>query len=217
MNGEDPLQHATKLANPPAINLSLLEFWQTHAQPGRIGLIGIRFFLANLIAKAQAPLTADGKPSRWVHTFIFQDKRDTVPWICESDIGFPQRGIFRWTPGTQENPVTKWCHQRITHARVLEADLTEEQVEAVLGRARELISQRVHFGVRGLLGTWLALRRGTLEKDSLLHARNALHCAAFVRLCLSATGIDPIGPKITARNTTPEHISRYFRTLAEWP
>jgi len=217
MNGDDTVQHAVNRPPPAAINLPLLEFWQAHAQPGRIGLLGIRFPLAALIAKAQAPLTANGEPSRWVHAFIFQDVQDTIPWIFESDIGFPPRGIFRWTPGTQENPVTKWCHQRITHTRVLEADLTEEQIQVMLTRARELVAQKIHFGLRGLLGTWFALRRGTLEKDSLLHARHALHCAAFVRLCLLAADADPIGPKVTVRNTVPEHLSTCLRTLAEWP
>jgi hypothetical protein len=217
MNGKDTFRQATKRAYPPAINLPLLEFWQAHARPGRIGLLAIRFPLATLIAKAQAPLTADGKPSRWVHAFIFQSAKDNIPWILESDIGFPRRGIFRWTPGTQENPVTKWCHHRITHARVLEADLTEDKVEAMLKRARELVAQKIHFGLRGLLGTWLALRRGTLEKDNLLHARHAFHCAAFVRLCLLAAGADPLGPKVTVRNTAPEHLSKCLRTLAEWP
>jgi len=199
-----------------AIHLPLLRFWQANARPGYVGLIGIRFPLARLIGKSQAPLTPDGTPSLWAHAFIFQKGHDDIPWIYESDIGFPRRGIFHWMPQAQENPVTKWSTTRITQACVLEAGLDEGQVEAALVRAQQLISQGIRYRVRDLLATWLAIRRGKLEKENFLHSHDGLHCGAFVRTCLAAAGGDSVGDEIAVCNTVPEVLYQRLCLVARW-
>jgi hypothetical protein len=199
------------------VNPELLEFWQAHARPGHIGLVGIRFFLARLVEKGQARLTADGQPSEWAHAFLFQPPRDGIPWIYESDMGFMQYGLFRWAPRAQENSVVKWSGHRILRACVLDAGLSEGQVEAALSEARELISRGTKYRLREMLGTWIALERGHLEKETLFHTRNALHCGAFVRACLLVAGVDPFGRGIAVSNTAPELLYQKLPVIARWP
>ncbi|MFH1010575.1 MAG: hypothetical protein V1784_05010 [bacterium] len=200
-----------------SVHPALLQFWQTHAQPGRVGLIGIRFFLARLVEKGQARLTADRSASKWAHAFIFQQSRDGIPWIYESDMGFMQYGLFRWAPGAQENSILKWSGPRILRACVLDAGLNERQVEKALEHARELIRHGTKYRLRELLGTWIAMRRGHLERESFLHAGTALHCGAFVRACLLAADVDPFGPNIAVSNTAPELLCQKLRPIAYWP
>jgi hypothetical protein len=198
------------------VNPELLEFWRAYAQPGQVGLVGIRFCLARLVEKGQARLTADGQPSEWAHAFLFQSPRDGVPWIYESDTGFMVHGLFRWVPRAQENSVVRWSGHRMVRACVLDAGLSEGQVEATLARARELISRGTKYRLREMLGTWIALERGHLEKESLFHTRNALHCGAFVRACLLAAGVDPFGPGIAVSNTAPELLYQKLPVIARW-
>lgn len=198
------------------VHPSLLRFWQAHAQPGSVGLIGIRFLPVRIIEKGQAPLTTDGQNSRWVHAFIFQRERDGIPWIYESDVGIPRRGFIHWTPGAKEDPVTKWSGERITNACVLTANLNDEQVEAALRHARELISKGTRYRLRELIGTWLAIRGNRMERENVWHTRDALHCGGFVRACLLAADVEPIGPEVAMRNTAPELLYRHLQLVAEW-
>jgi hypothetical protein len=198
------------------IHPPLLNFWQTHARPGYVGLIGIRFFLARIVEKGQARLTADGAPSQWAHAFFFQHPRDGIPWIFENDMGFMQHSLFRWEPHAQENPVIKWSGERIVRACVLDAGLNESQTEEAFKRARELISRRLKYRLRELLGTWIAIRQCHMERDSFLHIKNASHCGAFVRDCLMAAGVDPFEPGIAVSNTAPELLNQKLDLIAFW-
>lgn len=200
----------------PAVHLPLLRFWQTNARPGYVGLIGIRFPLARLVEKGQAPLTPDGTPSLWAHAFIFQNERDGVPWIYENDMGFMQYGLFRWAPRAQENSIIKWSGHRILRACVLDAGLTEGQTGAALEHARELISRGMKYRLRELLGTWIAVRHGHMERASFLHSSAASHCGAYVRACLAAAAVDPFGPSIAVSNTAPELLYQKLNLIARW-
>ena len=63
------------------------EFFDTHARPGRIGLVGGAEITNRLIARAQRHLDADGTWSHWSHAFLFQGRRaDGHHWIIESDL-----------------------------------------------------------------------------------------------------------------------------------
>src|SRR3954471_13658147 len=77
------------------------EFFEKHAAPGRVGLIGGPELINRLISRAQRHLNDDHTWSRWSHAFLFQGKRhDGHHWVVESDLDIKRKHIRL---GVQEN------------------------------------------------------------------------------------------------------------------
>jgi hypothetical protein len=196
-------------------HIDVLGFWQRHARPGRIGLFHLDYAPASLINWGQKRLTADGKPSPWVHCFMFIDERNGVPWIAESDLSLPIPGLRKMVDGPQVAPVTKW-QRLIDRALIVDPQMTSEQFTRAKSQAARLAQSGLHYSLINLVGAWVAIQRGDLSHRSVFHRRRAMHCGHFVRVCLREAGIDPWGARVLDENTAPELIAREFPVIAEW-
>lgn len=203
------------MSNDDQNTQSLLDFWREHGLPGRIGLFHLDFAPAKLINWGQKRLTTDGKPSPWVHCFLFLEPRDGIPWIAESDLSIPLPGLRKPKEGPQINPVTKWS-QHVDRAAVVDAALNEVQIRQALARAEELARGGYTYGKIALVGTWIAVLRNDLTHHSFLHRERAMHCGQFARYCLRAADVDPWGKAVRDENTAPELIYQQYPVAAEW-
>ncbi len=187
-----------------------------HGQPGRVGLFHLDFAPAKLINWGQRRLTRDGKPSPWVHAFLFIESRDGAPWIAESDASVPWLGIRKPVDGPQLNSVVKWSGAHVDQAVVLDPHLTEEQYQLARARAKELLQERYFFSLTALAGTWIAILKHDMRHHSILHRAKGMHCAQFVRDVLRAAGADFLGDEVSLENTAPEYLYQRLDVVGEW-
>jgi len=209
-------------ATEGSLNPDLLSFWYEFASPGRIGLVHLDAPAARVINWAEKWVTPDGKPSWWTHVFLFTHPRSGVPWIAESDVSVPLPGFRQKISGPQENLIYKWCHPIVDRAAVADLQLSREQCDRLEAAAHALIRQRYTYRLSELAGTFLALatrdlRRRRSVRRMLREKDDSMHCAQFVRLCLSAAGCDPWGEPVRPENTVPEHYAQAFPIVAIWP
>ncbi len=198
------------------MNAALLEFWQEHGRPGRVGLFHLDFAPAKLVNWGQKRLTLDGKPSPWVHSFLFIEPRDGVPWIAESDMSLPLPGLRKPINGPQLNSVAKWSGMRVDRAAVLDPHLTNEQYERARSRAEELLHEHYFYSLTALAGTWIAILKNDLRHHSLLHRDKGMHCSQFVRTVMGAAGADFLGDEVSLENTAPEMLYQRLDIVGEW-
>jgi hypothetical protein len=199
-----------------SLNSELLEFWRIHGEPGRIGLVHLDFPPAKLINWAESWATPDGKPSPWVHCFIFLTPRDEMPWIAESDMNIPLPGFRPKADGPQENPVTKWSFSSVDQAIVLDTGIRPDQFQPIEHVAQMLHDQGYTYSVRSVLESAMALFRHDLSYRGPLHQPGSMHCGHFLRQCLALAGLDPFGPSVAAENTIPALFPTVFPTIGEW-
>jgi hypothetical protein len=191
------------------------EFFETHAQAGRIGLVGGSEPANRLIARAQRHLDADGAWSHWSHAFLFQGRRaDGHHWIIESDLDI-QRKIIRL--GVQENRVAKYTDNgAYPVVGVIDLGLTPVQEQQALAHALELVSAGTRYSLREIVGTVWALRHPKWQpKENLLGQEKAFYCSAFVRHVLDRAGVN-LAPLVSEKNTTPEHLWRLTLPHTKW-
>jgi len=169
-----------------------------------------------LINWGQKRLTKDGKPSPWVHAFMFIESRDGVPWIAESDASVPWLGASKPVDGPQINSVVKWSGASVDRAVVLESPMSEEQYRIARARAEQLTHEHYHYSLIALAGTWIAVLKNNLQHRSILHRAKGIHCGEFVRACMSAAGADFLDDHVSLENTAPELIYQQFPIVAEW-
>lgn len=204
------------MADPIIVSgLSNREFFEAHAQPGRIGLIGGTELSNKLIRRAQRHLDDENAWSNWSHAFIFQGRRaDGHHWLIESDLAIQRKHIRL---GVQENRVIKYAHdQHYNTLAVLDLGLTAEQTQRLLANALELVAAGTRYSLREIIGTAWALRHPSWQpKDNLLAQEKAFYCSAFVRHVFSATGIELVDG-IAEKNTAPEHIARTAVPHTQW-
>jgi hypothetical protein len=198
------------------INQDLLTFWLEHARPGRVGLIHLDFAPARIVNWGQKRLTRDGKPSRWVHAFMFIESRDSVPWIAESDARIPLPGFRKKVDGPQINSVKKWSGFVVDEAAVLESHLTEEQYRASRACVDELHRGNHIYSLVALVGTWVAIRKHDLRHHSILHRAKGMQCSQFVRQCIAAARRDFLDEDVSMENTAPEMVFQRLDLVAEW-
>ena len=195
--------------------LSNREFFEAHARPGRIGLVGGSEPANRLIARAQRHLDEGGAWSHWSHAFLFQGRRaDGHHWIIESDLDI-QRKIIRL--GVQENRIAKYTDDSAYPAvGVIDLGLTTEQEQSALGHALELASVGTRYSLREIVGTVWALRHPKWQpKENLLGQEKAFYCSAFVRHTLGRAGVN-LAPAVAEKNTTPEHLWRMPVPHTKW-
>jgi hypothetical protein len=186
--------------------ISTEEFWARYAKKGAVGLVGGTLWIHQAICKAQALITADRKPSLWAHAFIFTGKRpDGQEWIAESDIVVEPLRI-RIVNGAQENRIDKYYGtKKALHCAVLDFELNNQDVDKVVKKALDMVSQKILYPVSGLFGTFFAYLLGTENSRNLWNSPNALYCSAFVQQAYLAAGID-LAAKVATTNTAPDHI-----------
>lgn len=148
------------------INKKLLDFAYKNYKPGIIGLVGTKDAIGTAIREAQAPITADGKPSKWSHCFILGDlrfdrrgSRKTVtrsPYIIESDLKVDLFEV-QLRNGVQESWIGKWCKDKVQHAAVVDFGLNQNEKELLLATALQLADEQVLYPIQELLGTWWSI------------------------------------------------------------
>lgn len=191
------------------------EFFERHAAPGRIGLIGGPELINRLISRAQRHLNEAHAWSRWSHAFLFQGRRhDGHHWVVESDLDIKRKHIRL---GVQENRAAKYFDDRTnTSVAILDFGLTPEQEQRVLAGALELVSEGTRYSLREIAGTAWAMRHpGWCPRENLLAREKAFYCSAFVRHVFGRAGIDLAGG-IAEKNTAPEHIASTPLSHTRW-
>jgi hypothetical protein len=186
--------------------ISTEEFWKRYARKGAVGLAGGTLWIHRAVCEAESLVTPDGKPSLWAHAFIFTGKGpDGFDRLAESDLVVePLR--LRIVNGAQENRIDKYYStKKALHCAVLDFGLSKQDADIVVGKALDMISQKVLYPVSGLFGTLLAYLSGTEKWRNLWNTRNALYCSAFVQAAYLAAGID-LAPDVATTNTSPEHL-----------
>ena len=191
------------------------EFFETYAQPGRIGLVGGITLVDRLIRRSQRRLTDAGAYSPWSHAFLFHGKRaDGHHWVIESDLGIKRKHIRL---GVQENRVHKYHDdEAYTCAAVLDLGLNAAQEQQLLSHALEQVAAGIRYSMREILGTAWALRhpRERLLENRLAQER-AFYCSAFVRHVCSQINFD-LAAGLAVKNTTPHDIAESPLLQTRW-
>lgn len=191
------------------------EFFERHAAPGRVGLIGGPELINRLISRAQRHLNDAHEWSRWSHAFLFQGRRhDGHHWVIESDLDIKSKHIRL---GVQENRTTKYFNEATNSCvAVLDFGLTSEQEQQVLAAALELVSDGVRYSLREIAGTVWAMRHPRWQpRENLLAREKAFYCSAFVRHVFGRAGLD-LAAGIAEKNTAPEHIAATLVPHTKW-
>lgn len=194
--------------------LSSREFLERHAAPGRVGLACGTSLVDQGIRRALRRITADGEWSPWSHCMLFEGRRfDGQHWLMEADI---ELGRGHLLSGVQERRVEKyWDAKAYSSLAVLDFGLTPEQTKLVLARALDLVAQRVAYSYRGIAATWLALKRGTLDRPSRLQSLKDLFCSSFIQRSFRDVGI-VFAPGVEEAHTTPHHLEATTVPHARW-
>ncbi len=199
------------------LNPRLLDFFTENYKPGSIGMVGTKGVIGTAIREAQSAVRTDRKASLWSHCFIFGDLRldrkgqegakSKSPYLFESDLKIDLlKSQIR--NGAQENWIGKWCREEVENAAVIDFGLSNDQKDAVLATALQLVDEQVLYPIHELLGTWWAIITRKQWLPNPVDNPHAMYCSAFVRYCYKEAGKDFIGPEISVSNTTPEDIAR---------
>lgn len=183
--------------------LSNLEFFKRYAKPGCVGLFGGSSAIDRAIRRGQRELDADARPSLWSHAAVFEGARiDGRLWLIESDF---EVGKGQLRNGVQENRVEKYGDEKEwPNLAVLDFDLKEKDVEAILTAGLDLVTRRTNYDLRGIAETWLAMMRKSLAKG---REKDSTFCSALVRTLFRQAGID-LTPDVAVQHTLPEQVSR---------
>lgn len=183
------------------------EFFETHVQPGRVGLVGGVTLLEKAIKRAERHVTPAKRPSLWSHAMLFEGRRaDGQQWVIESDLEIHEKHFHL---GVQETRLAKYFkEQAYPDLAVLDFGLTERQVTQLLGEALEMVASRSIYSLTELLGTAVALRNPWFRgRKNLLARKKSMYCSGFVQYVFLKAGID-LTPGVHASHGTPEDISR---------
>jgi hypothetical protein len=187
--------------------ISNREFLERYARAGRVGLSGGITLIDKAIALAERHVDPAGVLGLWSHSFLFEGTRhDGHHWVIESDLQVNRKHIRL---GVQENRISKYHDEDFyTTLAVLDFNLPDAAVSALLSEALELVAQRARYSMRELVGTLIALHKpGLREKENLLARESSMYCSAFIQHLFRKAGID-LAPGVHCSNTTPEDISR---------
>jgi hypothetical protein len=191
----------------PVDGISNEEFLGKYASAGRVGLACGSFRVDKLIRRAQRHVNENKDWSLWSHALIFQGERaDGHHWVIESDLDIHRKHIRL---GAQENRVSKYYNEKdFPHLAVLDFGLKDHQIRTVVREGLEMISARVRYSVRELLGTLFALRFPSRRaKENLLSQDNSFYCSAFVQHLFSKSGVNLV-PEVEVKRNTPEDLFR---------
>jgi len=191
------------------------EFFERHAAPGRVCLVGGPELINRLISRAQRHLNDEHAWSRWSHAFLLQGRRhDGHHWVIESDLDIKRKHIRL---GVQENRLSKYFDDtKNTSVVIIDFGLTPEQEKRVLAGALGLVSEGIRYSLREIAGTVWAMRHpGWCPQENRLAQEQAYYCSSFVRHVFTMAGVDLAGG-IAEKNTAPEHIASSALPHTKW-
>jgi hypothetical protein len=204
------LHALTELPSQPQLVLvpadtSNAAFFERHAAPGRIGLVGMTTWVDRSIRRAQRRLTEERLHSLWSHAFLLEGRRaDGRQWLLESDLDI--HGHFVRL-GVQENRADKYHDQGLAPTcAILDFGLDSAQVEAVLTSGLDLLATRTRYSIPKAVASYVALRRQELGRRFTRKDEKSLYCSAFVAHCYAAAGIE-LAPGIDEDHTLPELLA----------
>jgi hypothetical protein len=99
--------------NEPIVvrNLSNRDFLESHAQAGRVGLVGGTTLIEKAIRRAERRIDENERRSLWSHAMLFEGKRaDGHYWVIESDLQIHRKHIQL---GVQENHISKYYDDEV--------------------------------------------------------------------------------------------------------
>jgi len=206
------------------MNTRVLDFFRENYAPGRVCLIGSTNPFYMPIREFQKGLTRDGKASKYNHSFLMgntrNDRRDDKSvYIFESHLNV---SVHDWQVqnGVMESRLVKWCMEDIEYATVLGMDLTQSEIDALLGHALWYAydEQHLRYAVGELFGNLWAILTHSLNKKNIFDREYAVQCATFVRMCYQNIGRDIITTGTDLTNTSPEEIAQsgVFTFRKEW-
>jgi hypothetical protein len=182
-------------------------FFDAHAKPGFVGLVGGDLPIDRAIRKAQRKLTPDSEWSKFSHAFVFVGRReDGHLWVLESDVDFHRERVQL---GVQENRVAKYEDPRAyPHVAVLDFGLKPAQVQKVLGTGLELLANRTQYSLRELLAVYWSLKKPSRrDGPNRLAQERAMFCSAFVQHLFLSVSLD-FAPDVETKLTLPEDIAQ---------
>jgi len=191
------------------------EFFERHAAPGRVGLIGGPELINRLIGRAQRHLNPEHEWSRWSHAFLFQGRRqDGHHWVIESDLDIKTKHIRL---GVQENRVAKYFDEAANASvAVIDFGLTPAQQQQVLAAALEQVAGGVRYSLREIAGTVWAMRHPKWQpRENLLARERAFYCSALVRHVFGLAGVDLVCG-VAEKNTAPQHLMLSVVPHTKW-
>jgi hypothetical protein len=205
----------THNTTPPRVVLvpmamSNRDFLEGYGRSGCVGLACGTSFIDRAIARAERHIDADKCWGKWTHAFVFSERRsDKQLWVVESDLQICRKHIHL---GVQENRSNKYYDESVySSLAVLDFGLGEDLTSGVVTEALELLANRARYSLRELLGTFIALRRPALRRQSNVLAReHCFYCSAFVQYLFRKVGVD-LAPGLDIKNTTPEDLARSSR------
>ena len=194
--------------------LSNREFLEKHAAPGRVGLAGGASWIDRAIRKSERRLRADRSPSPWSHALLFQGARvDGRHWVVEADVDVAHA---QFRNGVQENRIDKYFKdEEYPHLAVLDFGLDQGTVERILTKALDLAAARVRYSYGGIVATWLALHKGTLDRKSPLQVSHRTFCSSFLQMLYLEAGVR-FAAGVELAHVTPEHIAQCRVPHTRW-
>jgi hypothetical protein len=183
------------------------EFLETHARPGRVGLVGGTTVIEKVIRRAERHVDPTEQWSLWSHALVFEGRRvDGQHWVIESDLDIHHKHIRL---GVQENRVDKYFNEKMFPTlAVLDFGLTEEQTGIVIREALEMVASQMRYSLRELFGTMVALRHPKFRpKTNLLAREKSMYCSGFVQYVFQKAGVELV-PGVHPSHNSPEDISR---------
>lgn len=191
------------------------EFFETHARPGRIGLVGGVELINRLIRRTQRHITEGGAKSPWSHAFVFQGRRtDGHHWVIESDIDIRSKHIRL---GVQENRVSKYHNDAEYPAvAILDLGLDEARAQQLIACGLDLVAAGVKYSLREIAGTVWAMRHPEWRPlANRLEQEKAFYCSAFVSHVCGQLGLN-LATGFDVKNTTPHDIAETPLAVTRW-
>lgn len=191
------------------------EFFEAHARPGRIGLVGGVELINRLIRRSQRHIIDGETYSPWSHAFVFQGRRiDGHHWVIESDIDIRSKHIRL---GVQENRVTKYYNDADYPAvAILDLGLDEVQAQRLIACGLDLVAEGVKYSLREIAGTVWAMRHPEWRPmANRLDQEKAFYCSAFVSHVCTQLGLN-LAKGLEVKNTTPHDIAETPLAAMRW-
>lgn len=191
--------------------MSNLEFLKRYAKAGCVALMGGSSAVDRAIRVGQREMDDEAKPSLWSHVAVFEGERiDGEQWLIESDF---EVGKMSLRNGVQENRIEKYGSEKEwPNLGVLDLGLKEKEVQRIVVAGLDLVARRTKYDLQGILQTYWAMMRKTMDKGREKESR---FCSAFVRAVFQHAGVDLV-PGVAVQHTLPEHLSRTPLPHTRW-
>ncbi len=184
---------------------SNLNFFNKYACKACIGLVGGSALIDKSIRKFQKKITPSKSESYWSHAFIVTGKReDGHIWVAESDLEFHKKQI---NLGVQENRIDKYASEKdFPNVAILNFNLSENQSNAVIAEALNLVAKRTHYSIREIFGVLYNLisEKSRLTENKLAQ-ENSLFCSAMVQKCFTVINFE-LSTQVSSKHLAPEDI-----------